>query len=303
MTDCLLRTALGVNCAFSSLTGLLLTFAPRTVAGWIGYQNPVGLQVVGVGLLAFAVLLLYLAMLARHPQLLSMLASLGDFTWVGVTIGLAVVAPAMFSTNGWLIVAVVAVVVTACGLFQAIGIDRTYRCHAAERAGWLRLCLEYELDVAPHDFWVVLRDVGEIHRYAPSIANVSIVEAGTEEGHPVRECQDAGGRCWREEFSIDDARMRVDLRFQADRPGFPYPFTQMEGCWDLESMPRGAKLRVWWNVVLERRWAAFVLMPLFSFVLQGSFLTTVENMCAAAIEGDERRSPAADKKLVIAVIC
>lgn len=254
-------------------------------------------------MLAFAALLLYLATLARQPQLLSMLASLGDFTWVGATIGLAVAAPAVFSTNGWLIASAVAAVVAACGLSQAIGIDRTYRCDDPERAGWLRLCLEYQLDVAPRSLWMVLRDVGGIHRYAPSVANASIVEPRIDDAPPVRECQDARGRCWREEFSIDDSQMRIDLRFQADRPGFPYPFTQMEGCWDLEATPGGTKLRVWWNVVPRRRWAAFVLMPLFSFLLQGSFLTTVENMRAAAMAGDERRSPAAGKKPVIAGVC
>ncbi|TWT64020.1 SRPBCC family protein [Rubinisphaera italica] len=303
MNDCLLRTALGVNCSFSSITGFLMTFSPGLVGGMIGFENSIILQIVGGGLLAFAGLLLYLATIAREPQLLSMLASLGDFSWVGGTVVLAFISPSIFSTIGWLIVSMVALVVMACGLAQVIGIDRSYRSNDPARVGWLRHCLEYRLDTSPQKLWNVTRDVGHIHHHAPSVVLASMVEEETEDERPVRECQDEKGQCWREVISIDDEEMRLDLHFLTERDGFPFPFAQMEGGWMVQPVPEGTRLRVWWEVVPKRRWAAFVFMPLFSVLLRRSFRVTIENMRDAADGDEERVVPAKDKQPIIAGAC
>lgn len=278
MNDCFLRTALGLNAAFSATTGILMTAMPTAVGHWIGTNQTLALQLIGISLILFAGILCYVGNFSRTPQFLAMLASLSDFVWVLATILLATIFPNMLSTTGWIIAGVVAAVVLGCGLAQAIGIDRIHR--HPQKSGWLKLCLQFELDLAPRTLWSRIRDVSEIHRFAPSVAHSSLLPDQTTDQSPVRECRDHNGNCWREDLIIDDEHKRLHVRFHTEAPDFPFPFTSMEGGWQVTTDSAGSMVRVWWDVVPKRRMLSFLLMPLLANIAVKDFRQTVQNMSA-----------------------
>jgi len=272
---------LATNGVFSAITGLVLAASATHVAGWIGAQPVILLRLVGVGLLGFAALLIWLAFAARRPQPFALVASFADFGWVAVTISLAAMAPDSLNLQGWLIAGGVAVVVLACGTTQIIGIDQSYRLPT--RPGWLTLWFEFSADAPASAIWRVVRSVDTIHKHADSFADAAIVEAESDAHGPVRECRDVRGRSWREVLTIDDERMRLVAHFQTERPGFPFPFRKMEGGWIVATLTEGAKVRVGWDVVPRLRWTAFMVMPLLEIMLRPSFRKTVTRMSEATL--------------------
>lgn len=279
-----LRVALACNGVFSGTTGLLMALAPYRAAEWIGSEQVLVLRLLGTGLLGFASLLLYLAFVARRPQLLGLVASMSDFVWVLGTVALAVVSPSVLDSRGWVIAWVVALIVLACGITQSIGIDRSYRHRDPSRKGWLTLGYGFSIEASARRFWDVVRSIGSIDEYSSSLTSASIIEPSEDGGLPVRECRDHRGKSWREVMEIDDERMCLRATFQTERPGFPFPFKQMEGGWIVEPTSGGSLVLIWWDVVPKRRWSAFILLPLMSAALRRPIGETVAKMCDAAVE-------------------
>lgn len=282
MKDSVLETALRANGCFSMLSGAAMAAMPEQVARLIGLHEAWILWWIGILLLGYAGFLVWVASL-RRPELLAMIASLGDFSWTAATIALGIFVPALFSPLGWGVVGTVAAIVLVFGLLQAVGIDRSYRHPESSRREWLRICLEFQLDVDSLAVWKILRDAGEIHRYSSSLQSSRIVETASDARTSVRECQDRQGRCWRETLVTDQEELRLEAVFLADRPGFPFPFRNMEGGWQVHPEAPGCRLQVWWDVIPRRRWAAFLTMPLLSFLLPRQFAQVVANMRAAAL--------------------
>jgi len=260
-----------------------MSVAPIGVAGLIGTDLAIVVRVIGVGLVGFAALLMYLCLVARRPWLMALGVSIADFGWVAATLALAIATPGALSAQGWLIASAVALVVLACGVAQSIGIDRSFRHPEPDREGWLTLGLGFRVHADAPSMWPVVREVGAIDTYAASLADASIVESCGEHGGPVRECRDTRGKSWREALEIDDARMRIDAVFLADRPGFPFPFRRMEGGWTVAPAPAGSVVHIWWDVKPKRRWTAFVLLPLLLTLLRPGMHRTIDAMRGAAI--------------------
>lgn len=276
----LLRAVLSFNGFFSSCTGVVLTVVPQPAGEWIGTEQAVLLRVIGLGLLVFAAALFSLAFAVRRPQPLALVASFADLGWVFATAALALVLPGAMSPQGWLIAVVIAGVVFVCGSLQLIGIDLSYR-HPS-RSGWWRLGFSFPSTAPVGPLWQVVRGVDTIHKHARSIAHAEIVEESSDRGGPVRACRDRHGRRWREALAFDDERMRLKTAFLTDEPDFPFPFREMEGAWSVASAAADSEVRVWWDVVPRRRWAACIIMPLAEFGLRASFGRTVARMSEAA---------------------
>lgn len=123
----LLRSALRANAAFSTLSGLGLLLAPAAVGGVLGIDAPWVLRGMGLGLVVFAIDLVWFSgagRTARTVRTIGRAAVAGDAAWVLGTIALAVIAPALLSTTGWMLAAGVSLAVTAFAVAQAIGLQR-----------------------------------------------------------------------------------------------------------------------------------------------------------------------------------
>jgi hypothetical protein len=119
---CLLRKALLGNALFSTLSGLTILLAQRWVLGILGVSNRVSLVVLGIGLIAFAAILV---VNARRPQVKTSdawMAVLMDVAWVVASYVLIFVVP--FSAEGKWVIAVVAELVLLFAILQFAGIRR-----------------------------------------------------------------------------------------------------------------------------------------------------------------------------------
>lgn len=113
-----LRTALIANAVFSTGCAALMLINPILVGDLLGVQAPFVLQVVGLGLVIFAVDLVHQA--TRHELAIwrALYASSGDYLWVlGTLLGI-VLFPGVLSDSGLAIVLAVAVIVLVFGTWQ-----------------------------------------------------------------------------------------------------------------------------------------------------------------------------------------
>jgi len=124
--DALLRRAYRANAAFSLLSGSVMLLADGLVSAILqAYDQLAAIHVVGVGLLAFGVLLLWLASretLAPGPAVAVILA---DLVWV-LGSWLAIGAGLATGQGAWA-VGIVADVVLIFAIVQAIGWRRLQR--------------------------------------------------------------------------------------------------------------------------------------------------------------------------------
>lgn len=120
----LLRTALRANAAFSTLSGLGLLLAPDAIGALLGVDAPLVLRGIGIGLLVFAVDLVWFSRSARTLPTMGRAAVLGDALWVLGTLALALLLPGLLSPTGWMVAAAVALAVAGFGTAQALGLRR-----------------------------------------------------------------------------------------------------------------------------------------------------------------------------------
>src|SRR6056297_2633761 len=275
-----LRAALATNCVFSALTGFSMLLFPASVADWLGFNATVVLQIVGALLLLFATALLYVAWPSRSPQPIALVVSFADFAWVVGTAALGVFATDLFSSFGWAVASVVALIVLACGIWQIMGIDVSYR--DSSRPGWVRLCIETQMDVPPTAVWAIVSDLEAIADHSPRLVSSRIINVDNENGLFTRECHDTSGECWTESIQLNQQKMHLNAEFDAQKPGFPFPFSEMLGGWQVEQSGHGAAILVWWSMRPRRRAIAFFTVPIMEVFIRTSFRPTLLSIRNAA---------------------
>ena len=256
-----LRIALAANLLLSTATGLPLSTSSADVATWLGAVAPWLVLSIGLGLLAFAGLIV--AVLRRPRPVLALAISVADVLWVLATIPLLFV-PDLLSAPGKVAVAVVAALVGALAVAQMFGI-RTMLRDRVDGRGRYRHCLRVPVDVPPSRMWEVIADLGGIERFSPTISS-SLLRDGAMAGvGAVRECSNPRGQVWAEQCEVfDPARRRLDLRFRVEEEGFPFPVRTMVGGWKVFEDGAGSVVEVWWSLTPTTRpgWLVTVLLGL-----------------------------------------
>ncbi len=125
----LLRMALVANASFSTVSGLVLVFAQRSVVRLLGLPEATNLIILGIGLLAFAAALMLFARKKPIKLLDAWIAVILDAAWVIGSYPLVFVVP--FSTSGKWVVGIVAEVVMLFALLQWLGIRRIRKGNVA----------------------------------------------------------------------------------------------------------------------------------------------------------------------------
>lgn len=275
-----LRAALATNCVFSAFTGFLMLAFPADAANWIGLNEQAVLQFVGALLVFFAAILLYAAWLSKRPQPIALVASFADFTWVVGTAALGIAAPSLFSAFGWGVATAVALIVLTCCIWQIVGIDLSYRDNA--RLGWVRLCLETQMDVSATAIWEIVSDLEAIADHSPMLASSRITSLDDANGVFTRQCHDKSGKCWDENVQLNQESMQLNAEFDAQKPGFPFPFAAMLGGWQIEPAGTSATVKVWWSMLPRHRAFAFFTIPIIEVLIRMSFRQTLANIRNAA---------------------
>ena len=120
--DQLLRTSLRGNAAFSTLCGVIALAFAAPLAGTLGIPAPIQIAGLGVQLLVFAGLLLWLASRPVIRVGLALAVVAADVLWVLGTVPL-VASGALSSTGNWTAL-VIADVVALFALLQYLGVRR-----------------------------------------------------------------------------------------------------------------------------------------------------------------------------------
>lgn len=297
--DCLLRTALGANALFSATTGLAMAVFPDAIGSLIGLESAFLLTFVGLGLIAYSV---YLLFLARGGMLtvLSLIATFGDLAWTTGTAVLFAFAPDVFSSAGWAIASVVAIIVFLFAVLQLAGIRKHFLSGTSDTGERYQICFAIPVSVSEDAIWTAIRDVGSIHRFAPSLVSADVTATSDEEC-VARTCTNIKKQRWTELIQVDESQKQLVVRFDADAPDFPFPVSSMSGGWRVlnGNDASHAIVRVWWSFSLRKDWVAAILLPLLEIALKSQIRGVVTNMETAI--GPQSAAVATRRKTLFAM--
>jgi len=281
MRDRLLTDALAGNALFSAGTGIILLGASASVGERAGIGSERLLALIGALLVGFAVIVTTQAVRRWRTALGPVLVSLADIGWVVGTAVILAVASDAFTRVGVTLMLAVAGVVGGFALAQLVGIARSYGARGAA-AGSYRVCVEVESGSSADTLWRAVGDLGEISRFASSLADSRLRGNAAPGVGAVRECRDGSGHVWAERCTLYEAdERRYEVEFLTGEPGFPFPFCTMTGGWSVEKRPDGAAVRISWNVTPKRRFLAAFILPAMDHTVRRSFPDTIQRMAAA----------------------
>ena len=107
-----------LNAAFSTLCGIDALLLNSQIQQWFGFENPYVLPVLGVGLLLFAMQLVYVAYKQASNKKVVNSISLMDAGWVVSSVVLLVFQPFQLSAVAYVCIALIATVVALFGYQQ-----------------------------------------------------------------------------------------------------------------------------------------------------------------------------------------
>jgi len=118
MQDSQARRVLWGNAVFSAVSGGLFSLASTAVAAFIGVDAPVVIMGIGMGLLAYAALIVFYAMRPTVSRTFVLFAAIADTVWVALSALLLVTNIVSFSIVGVWAVVIVAIIVGGFAVVQ-----------------------------------------------------------------------------------------------------------------------------------------------------------------------------------------
>jgi ribosome-associated toxin RatA of RatAB toxin-antitoxin module len=236
----LLAETISVNALFSGGCGLLLLAAATALT------VPLGLPAwwlagVGVGLLAFAGLLLWILAEPRRLAAGGRAALAADLAWVVGAVVVLVGFPSVLTPTGRTALTMLTGVVALLTSSQAMGLSRI---RGRTAMGTSRLTLRAQRTIAAHPerVWAAVADVADYARFASGIAATEVV-SGDGEGM-VRACTDQRGGHWRETCTQWDEGHRYRMTVDVDTYPLSYRLLlhELAQTWSVE--PVGDHTRV-----------------------------------------------------------
>ncbi|MFW6066960.1 MAG: SRPBCC family protein [Myxococcota bacterium] len=278
MPPLLLRRALLANASFSAASGLIMVAAHSVLGNVLGPDVPAVYLLLGLGLLSFATGLAWLAARPRPLWVLGVVAA--DVGWIVGTTVLLAIFWADFEVAGVLAVAATNGVVALLVVYQLRGLSRTFS--VTGEPGRYEICVRVATHLPRERLWPVVADLGRIDQHLQDLRSSRMEgDAAPGEG-AVRTCENRRGQRWSERCIEWREGSSFDVRFLTDRPGFPFPFSDMVGGWRLVPTDAGCDVEVWWRVVPTRPWLAPLLLPVMARGASGTFEAVVASMVAQA---------------------
>lgn len=275
-----LHIALLANAVFSVVCGLLMLVCPGFIENLLGIQAPLLLRLVGLGLLVFGVDLVHQATRPRLATWRALYASVSDFLWVITSVVGLLLFSDLFSMTGVVLLLIVAGVVLAFACWQIWGIDFAHR---ADNPALHRHCLVVRTEAPAAAMWDVIRRMGDIQNYMPSLARSEILDSKAPGVGAVRRCTDRSGKCWAEECVDFEPGHSFTMRFISEVPDFPFPVSTMVGGWKVMSAGTGSEVMVWWELAPKPRFLAPILLPILAFGADRDFVQVIQLMAGDAL--------------------
>lgn len=282
-----LRTALLTNAFFSTTCAMIMLLYPLWLGELLGFQAPLLLQVIAVGLLFFAADLLHQATRSRMLSWRALISSTADFLWVVCSfLGVFLFADYL-AESGLVLVLSVAAVVLLLGIWQLWSINYF---HLNAGSGLHRHCITVKVNAPANALWQVISKIGDINKYMPSLKSAEMLDGKNPGRGAIRRCVDQQGKAWSEECT-EFTNQSFTVRFLADAPDFPFPATNMVGGWSVSSVAAGSEVMVWWELSPKPRYLAPILLPILAFQADRDFPQIIARMAQEAmLPGSERVS-------------
>ncbi|MEX2515334.1 MAG: SRPBCC family protein [Gammaproteobacteria bacterium] len=279
-----LRIALLGNAVFSATSGLVMLTVPDWIGTMLGIEAAVAYRIVGIGLLIFAMDLIHQATRPRLQTWRALYAVAADLLWVlGSIVGLLFFSAALSHDGVW-IVGGVAVIVLAFGIWQLRGIDRAHRISQTGLYPLYRHCVMVESSAPADDLWALIRDLGKISRYMPSLRASMMLNHQLTGVGAIRRCINKAGDAWAEKCTaFDDTQRHFTVRFLTEEPGFPFPASRMQGGWRVDASADGSTVTIWWELVPKSKLMAPLLLPLLAWQADRDFPRLIAHMTDEAL--------------------
>jgi hypothetical protein len=277
-----LRAALLGNAVFSATTGIAMALAPEDIARLAGLDAPALLRLLGLGLLAFAAVVLWIGTRERLRALLAVLISLADLTWVAASVAFILISPSVMPAGSTSAVLLVALAVLGFALAQLHGVRQFLRETDSQLGEW-RHSLSVDVDAAPDVMWDVVADLGAISDFVPTLVRSDLIDHVAPGEGAVRACADLEGHQWQEACTVFEPRARqLRLRFRTEADDFPYPMRTMVGGWHVAPCGAGARVTVWWSVTPTMSTMPWLLVAMMGHRLDLDFPAVIARMAARA---------------------
>ena len=279
MTTSPLRVPLLLNASFSLGTGLLSLLVPDAMHLFLGAGPPVAYRVLGAMLVGYSAGLFALGF--RPNALLAALASLADLAWVAGSAAILIGWSGAFTVRGELALVGIAAIVGLFAWLQLRAIRAGFRFAGARAEYQVRVSVP--TSASPTAMWNVIRDIGNIQRYLPSLRSSEIVGGWAPGIGAVRQCIDHKGAKWFELCDTWDEGSAFSVVFNTAADDFPFPFSSMRGGWQVDGTSFGCSVTVWWRVVPRRPLIAGLLFPLMERRVKSDFGKVINRMAVAAL--------------------
>ncbi len=244
------RIFLKLNSQFSALNGATLVIAGGLAASML-FADPAqwaatGLRALGVGLLAFAALLYVLSKnkFVSRPAVNEIVIL--DALWVVGSVVLLAFFSDLFSTNGLIIITVVAMVVAFFAIAQFASAAKIAAplpvADVALRDGKLYATVVRQVNAPADVVWQVMTDHPA---YADVASNISKVEVLSGDGLGMkRRCYGPKGENWEETCDLFEPGHAYGFRIHTDAKDYPYPFSELSGRWTVEPRQIGSEFNI-----------------------------------------------------------
>ncbi|UTW64114.1 SRPBCC family protein [bacterium SCSIO 12741] len=222
-----LQKALSLNASFSSLSGIILIAANRTVSNWFGLDEGLVFALIGAGLLFFSGTIAYQIKHQNTAGILLIIVQ--DLLWVIASLLLLILQPFEISGLGIGLIEVVGFLVLAMAINQIFALSRTKTGAKELRT----LTYERIMKGSQEKTWSVVSDVANYYTVAPNIDGVKIL-SGEGRGM-VRQCSH-GKDQWTETCSLWIEGKKYAFEVNTKAPDYPYPFDELQGEWEVDAV-------------------------------------------------------------------
>ena len=244
------RIFLAMNSAFSAFTGIALLsgaglLSPAIFAHPVDWA-PIGMRLLGLGLLGFAGTL---AILAAN-KFVSKAAVNGivvlDILWVIGSAGVLLYFVDLLTAVGIEIIVIVAAAVSLFALGQFIGAGKiTTPLPVAAVSlvnGNLIASVKRKVDAPTETVWEVMTDHPAYADVASNIAKVEVLY-GSGLGMK-RRCYGPKGESWEETCDLFEPGRSYGFRIHTEAEDYPYPISELSGHWSVRSIASGSEFSI-----------------------------------------------------------
>lgn len=223
-----LQKHLTANVIFSILNGALLLAFQEKVEQIFKVEPSNFFFILGILLLFFALTIIVEIKKQRTIPVLWIIIQ--DALWVIGSIVLLLFNPFNISTEGNIIIGIVALAVLVLALGQAKSLAR-----ANEEVGKGKKVLRFKRKVkgSKSKVWDVISDVANYHEVAPNIDGSTVISG--EKMGMVRSCSH-GKDSWSETCTLWEEEKQYSFVIDTQAPDYPYPLKALKGTWIIDEI-------------------------------------------------------------------